>query len=302
MNNQEEHIADIKPRIERSWTLEHGAQDAYLNAYALDVACPPDQDPQLIVGADKTIAIFNYSQSSGFLHRRNLGSTFEKSVGPEGPTFLSGSISALSCNHQLGLVAAGSHTRGVAIFDDYGTGQNVLSFSMKGSDIDGGGVSHLKWSLLRPWYLYVAERDSDCALVYDVRMNVSGSGVGSDALVRPLAIMNGRNAYGQLKLGVALCLSGSHDTTHSVDDYTETVICGGRDGSIRGWENAWATNPDEISMSPSWVRNIDTRAITEILVHPEGGLITCAAGDRRVEVQKEWWDDDSESDTVENGL
>lgn len=293
VSDEGERRDEIKPQIERSWSLEHGTQDAYLHAYAIDVAYLPDQDPYLIVGADKTIAIFDYSRLNGPVHRRNLGSSFEKSLSPEGPTFLSGSISALSCNHQLSLVAAGSHTRGVAIFDNYGTGRNVLSFSLKGSDTVGGGVSHLKWSLLRPWYLYVVERDSDCALLYDVRTGVSEG-------VQPLSVMTGRNAYGQLKLGAALCLSENHDMSSSFDDYTETIICGGSDGSIRGWENAWESNADDTSLLPSWSRKIDTRGITEILVHPEGGLITCAAGDRRVRAQREWWDDDSESDVVKD--
>lgn len=125
----------------------------------------------------------------------------------------------VECHTGDGILAAGTWTRWVGLYDANGLGGTVATWSIadaadKHADVGGMGVSQTLWSSCGR-YLYVVERKSDGVLVYDVR--VAG---------KMVAWLKGRGAGTNQRLGVDV-FEG---------DKGMEVWAGGVGGVVRVWE------------------------------------------------------------------
>lgn len=148
---------------------------------------------------------------------------------------IKGIISALDLS-STDILAAGTFTRSVGLYDSAGQGDCIAVFSVAEGpeqpsgaepDIGGSGITQVRWSPCAR-YLYVAERKSDGILVYDIR--VAG---------KKLGCLQGRRADTNQRLGVDVVPTQSgHE-----------IWAGGTDGGVRIWANPWEV---EGVKSPSW--------------------------------------------------
>jgi hypothetical protein len=177
-----------------------------------------------------------------------------------------------------GLLAAGSRTRHVGIYDAT-SGEEVTTFSLPGTidgkklananmrHVMGDGVSYLKYSPCGK-YLYVAERQSDVLLIYDVR-NFSLT----------LGYCAGRKAMTKQKLGFDIWNAGA--SPYDIEAMSHEVWAGGTDGMVRVWRDPYrkegAVEADELVK----IGDGDT-PVMGTMIHPTGGLAVAACG--KVEV------------------
>lgn len=149
-----------------------------------------------------------------------------------------GIISALSLQPsageetQAGMVAAGTWTRWVGLYDMAGVGGTVAQWSVaEAADsiagIGGMGVSQTAWSACGR-YLYVIERKSDGVLIYDIR--------GERKM---LAWLGGREAVTNQRLTVDTFQAGGG----------MEIWAGGTDGVVRVWDGVGMS---EGRMERSW--------------------------------------------------
>lgn len=126
---------------------------------------------------------------------------------------MKGIVSALRMSCE-GLLAAGTFSRWIGLYDGYGRGGTMGVFEINGIDPDdtdnGSGITQVLWSSCGR-YLCVVERSSDGISVYDVR----GTG-------RRLSWFRGRKARTNQRLGV--------------DILGSEIWAGGTDGLVRIWE------------------------------------------------------------------
>lgn len=126
---------------------------------------------------------------------------------------MKGIVSAIRISCE-GLLAAGTFSRWIGLYDGYGRGGTMGVFEINGIDPDGidsgGGITQVLWSSCGR-YLCVIERSSDGISVYDVR----GTG-------RRLSWFRGRKARTNQRLGA--------------DILGSEIWAGGTDGLVRIWE------------------------------------------------------------------
>ncbi|KAF3043365.1 hypothetical protein E8E12_000521 [Didymella heteroderae] len=179
-----------------------------------------------------------------------------------------------------GLLAAGSRTRYVGIYDAV-SGAEVTHFSLPGTlegkklrsetlaPMMGDGVSSLKWSPCGR-YLYIAERDSDALLLYDVR-----------SFSMALGYCAGRRARTKQKLGFDVWNAGA--SPYDVEGIAHEVWAGGTDGKIRVWKDPYlkegAVEADEVVDVGG-----EEMPVVTTLVHASGSLAVAARGTMRVDV------------------
>jgi hypothetical protein len=147
-----------------------------------------------------------------------------------------GIVSALShqpsSEHEEGMLAAGTWTRWVGLYDAGGMGGTVATWSIAEaadvlSGIGGTGVTQTTWSACGK-YLFVAERKSRGVLVYDVR--VTG---------KLVAWLEGREADTNQRLSIDVFRA----------EAGPEIWGGGVDGIVRVWE---AVGMTEGSQERSW--------------------------------------------------
>lgn len=141
---------------------------------------------------------------------------------------MKGIVSALGMNLD-GILAAGTFSRWVGLYDGYGRGGTRGVFEIRGSeyvtrdDWAGTGVTQLCWSTCGR-YLCVVERESDGTGVWDVR--VSG---------RRLSWLQGRRGMTNQRLEAGL--------------FGREFWAGGTDGCVRIWEGLGKNEGD---VDPAW--------------------------------------------------
>ena len=142
--------------------------------------------------------------------RRNRG-------GIGGEMGMKGIVSTLAISCE-GLLAAGTFSRWIGLYDGHGRGGTTGIFHVKGGEGEGeggdadtgNGITQVIWSSCGR-YLCVVERGSNGIGVWDVR----GTG-------RRLSWLRGRMAHTKQRLGV--------------DILGSEIWAGGTDGVVRGWE------------------------------------------------------------------
>ena len=135
-------------------------------------------------------------------------------------TSLRGLISALDVDPQYNVLAAGTLSRQIGLYDAAGQGECVGVFSVKGTEADlsisGGGVTQVCWSKCGR-YLYIVERKSNGVMIYDIR----NTG-------QLLSWVTNRNAMTNQRMEIELAINP--DTGY------QDIWAGGIDGVMRTWE------------------------------------------------------------------
>lgn len=172
----------------------------------------------IIAGSESLLSVFDISASgSDPLHSIQTGPKKLNDDRWNPTTSIRGIISTLDVEPQSGLVAAGTFSRQVGLYDNNGSGDCVGAFSLAGNaadeEIGGRGITQVKWSPCGR-YLYVAERKSDGIMLYDIR----NSG-------QLLAWCKGRNAVTNQRLSFDLSDEGG----------SLQAWAGGTDGIVRVW-------------------------------------------------------------------
>ncbi|KAJ5760360.1 hypothetical protein N7520_007516 [Penicillium odoratum] len=156
-----------------------------------------------------------------------------------------------------GILAAGTFTRQVGLYNSNGSGESLGTFSIAKTeanrDIGGKGITQLVWSPCGR-YLYIAERKSDGVLVYDIR--VTGQMLG---------YLRGRKAVTNQRMEIDVISAGA--------DGAHEVWAGGTDGFMRGWKNPiYAAGGQD----PDWEFKMHDDTVTSTVFHPSGGVVaTC---------------------------
>ena len=141
---------------------------------------------------------------------------------------MKGIVSALGTSSQ-GILAAGTFSRWIGLYDEYGRGGTIGVFETRGVESDenesywGTGITQAIWSDCGR-YLCAVERNSDGVGVWDIR----GTG-------RRIAWLKGRNAKTNQRLGV--------------DKIGTEIWAGGIDGTVRAWEGL---GMKEGEIDPEW--------------------------------------------------
>ncbi|KAI9709567.1 MAG: hypothetical protein M1820_003327 [Bogoriella megaspora] len=204
-----------------------------------------------VTGSESLIAVFDILQDGQgpFLRAPTIPSKRHKSAG----VGMKGIVSALDISAN-GLLAAGTFTRNIGLYASEGQGDEVSIFSVAESgDAGNMGITQVKWS---PGgrYLYVAERNSDNILVYDIR--VAGRKLGS---------LRGRKAFSSMRMGIEATVSrGGYE-----------IWAGGVDGKVRVWQQPEMSEGDR---DPSYEWNADQDAISSVGIDLSGDTLTTTAG------------------------
>lgn len=230
-------------------------------------------------GGQNSISTFDLTDPSGPMHTiPTIPSKRNKLKG--GGRGFKGHISSLSVSPPTfpsseGILAAGTRTRYVGLYDSL-SGAEVTHFPLPGTidgkklrtphlaPLMGDGVSSLKWSPCAR-YLYVAERQSDVLLIYDVR-NFSLA----------LGYCVGRKALTKQKLGFDVWNAGT--SAWDGESVAHEVWAGGIDGMVRVWKDPYlkegAVEADEVVD----VGGDDIMPVVSTLVHASGSLAVTARG------------------------
>lgn len=132
---------------------------------------------------------------------------------------MKGIISAMDISPDRGILAAGTFSRSVGLYDQEGSGDVVSIFSLaeewEGASSSLKGVTDVKWSYCGT-YLYVSERKDDKITVWDMRK-----------LYGKVATLTGRNAYTVQRLGIDMSPG---------ERGNEVILGGGMDGNIKIWD------------------------------------------------------------------
>ena len=132
-----------------------------------------------------------------------------------------GIVSALDLEHSSNILAAGTFSRRIALYDAGGQGECIGAFTVADNEADGNvggrGITQVVWSPCGR-YLYIAERMSSGAMVYDIRKTG-----------QLLSWLQGRQAFTNQRLGIDIYQGeqGNHE-----------LWAGGTDGCLRRWKAA----------------------------------------------------------------
>ncbi|KAK2624547.1 hypothetical protein QTJ16_006497 [Diplocarpon rosae] len=242
-----------------------------------------------LAGTDCLIALFDISRSGDgpVVRMPTIPSKRHKMKG--GGVGMRGLVSALSQqpspeNADRGMLAAGTWTRWVGLYDMGGLGGTVATWCVgeaadKEAGIGGTGITETLWSACGR-YLLVVERRTQGVLVYDVR--VTG---------KLVAWLVGREADTNQRLGV-----GVFEGEKGME-----VWAGGTDGVVRVWEGVGMT---EGPVERGWEWKAHDDPITSAAVHSSGTVVATCSGQRSFSVEDtddgtgdgESTDDDSSDD------
>ncbi|THZ80818.1 hypothetical protein D6C88_06425, partial [Aureobasidium pullulans] len=193
---------------------------------------------------------------------------------------IGGIVSSLALSGD-NILAAGTYNRQVGLFENAGQGETIAVFDLKFNDAEdsllrGNGVSQLAWSPCGN-YLFVAERQSDALLVYDIRHTG-----------QRLSYVTGRCALTTLKLSfdVASNSEGKHD-----------IWAGGTDGKVRVWCDVTSR---EGRIEPDYALHASHAAVSNTILSRREPMLITTSGQRRSPsdlVHLENSDSDSDSDS-----
>ncbi|KAK1138696.1 hypothetical protein N8T08_002087 [Aspergillus melleus] len=160
-----------------------------------------------------------------------------------------------------GVLAAGTFSRHIGLYDSNGSGQSLGTFSVAKTEanrhIGGRGVTQLLWSPCGR-YLYIAERNSDGVLIYDIR-----------ATGQLLGWLAGRKALTNQRMKI--------DIVPTRQGESHEIWAGGTDGCMRVWRDPALTAG---SQSPLWEWKVHDDSVNSTVLHPLGNIAATASGQR----------------------
>lgn len=182
---------------------------------------------------------------------------------------MKGHVSALASTrpdeHGCSIVAAGTRTRWVGLYDIHRTDKAIANWAVAGTDglssdmeTGGRGIVQLSWSPCER-YLVVNERNADGLLVYDIR----GSG-------KLLSVLGGRSLDTQQRLSCDVFAGDPYDSNGF------EVWAGTEDGTILVWDHV---GKDEGVVKSSWDWQAHSSPVGSTSLHSSGSVIaTCSGG------------------------
>ncbi|KAG0652451.1 WD40 repeat-containing antisense [Hyphodiscus hymeniophilus] len=265
-----------------TYNLISPTTEAYLTPSSILWSTP---GTHFLTGTDCLIALFDVSRNGeGPVSRMpTIPSKRHKIKG--GGVGMRGIVSTLShqptsAEHGDGMLAAGTWTRWVGLYDRGGLGGMVSTWSIaeaadKDAGIGGTGITQTFWSACGR-YLCVVERKSGGVLVYDVR--VTG---------KLVAWLEGREADTNQRLGV--------DVFEAAGGME--IWAGGTDGVVRVWEEVGKT---EGAVERSWEWNAHQDPIGSTVVHNSGTVVATCSGQRSIAEFGSGTDSDTSSSEEED--
>jgi len=261
--------------------------EAYLTPYSL---IWPKPGTHFITGSANLLAYFDISRNGSEPLLRICTIPSRRHLSKGGGVGMRGTVSALAaqpannsddhdgCSTHSGLVAAGTWTRWVGLYDFMRAGEAVANWSVanagsveeSGLYKEGTGIVQTVWSPCGR-YLVINERKSTGLLVYDVR--VTG---------KLLGCLIDRNATTNQRLSCDV-YPGSAD----VGGFE--VWAGTDDGTVAVWE-AVGTQEHAIARSWSWLAHESPVGSTAL--HPSGSVVATCSGS--------WYHDDTD-DCIRDG-
>ncbi|KAK4200964.1 hypothetical protein QBC40DRAFT_325246 [Triangularia verruculosa] len=245
----------------------------------------PSPGSHFVTGTTNLLAIFDISRpdslsSQPLLRIPTIPSTRHISKG--NGIGMRGTVSALSLqpNEQEGILAAGTWTRWIGLYDIYRSGSPIANFSVKSAadaeaKVKGKGVVQTIWSPCGR-YLVVNERGSEGLLVYDVR--------GTHKL---LGWLSGRD--------------GATNQRLSVDVFPDQnggfeVWAGTKAGKVVVYEGV-GMSEGEVKPAWEWGVNNGESAVGAAAMHSSGSVLATCSGSWKVADDEDSSGDDSGSDS-----
>jgi len=297
-----------------SYPLIHGPTESYLAPSSLLFY---QNDYKFIVGSENLIATFDLNRSG------EPPLTSHKTTASKRSTSgLKGIVSALSMSCD-GVLAAGTFTRGVALYNNPGfhdaqvfsVGDNANRQRPGDAAIGGAGITSMKWSPCGR-YLYVAERQSDGIHVYDIRVHGKKLGVLAGRRARTnqrmafdVASAGAERHYGEYEYDQDARGSSPTYAPYIFDPPSSSgrqeggghhhIIAGGTDGLVRVWENPHHVVEVQHHVDGlGWKAHED--AIPGVVKHLACDVVATCSGQRHY--KHEWEEDsDDEQDRKQEG-
>ena len=235
-----------------SYPLVSPTTEAWITPHSL--LFNPVETNQFLAGSNRCINIFDINRDGEGPISQMRTATSPRTSRSATPG-MKGINSAMDISSD-GVLAAGTFSRWIGLYDSYGRGGTVGVFQLAGSESEtsegrGRGVTQVIWSECGR-YLCVVERWSDGVGVWDIR----GTG-------KQLAWLGGRRAETQQRL--------------SVDVVGGEVWAGGLDGMVRMWKDfGMATG----SVEPSREFKAHDDAVSSVGLHPSGSVLLTCSGQR----------------------
>jgi telomerase Cajal body protein 1 len=209
----------LSGRLVASYPFVNATTEAYISPHSLLFT---GDGRSFIGGSSSAIAVFDISRPGDGPASLFRTASSRKASKHNSSFGLKGIVSALSVEPASNILAAGTFSRHVGLYNSGGQGDCLGVFRVDGNEADsrigGRGITQLLWSPCGR-YLYIVERYSGGVMVYDIRK--SG---------QLLSWAEGRKAETNQRL--AIDLSQSSNADGGID-----IWAGGVDGRIRVWKN-----------------------------------------------------------------
>ncbi|KAI5780303.1 WD40-repeat-containing domain protein [Peziza echinospora] len=248
------HLYSLDGSLLQSYIIQHASTEKFLSPHSLAFA---HTTRQFICGTDSMLSIFDFHRREPILTLRTIPSRNSR----KSTSTMKGIISAMDVSLDRGILAAGTFSRQVGLYDQEGSGEVVSIFSLDTDKMGNrtssvGGVTDVKWSGCGT-YLYVAERKDSKITVWDVRR-----------LFSKVATLTGREARSVQRIGIDVLPTGGGGGEG------DGVIGGGLDGKVKVWD----VNLDNEPVA-EWQAHTDR--VTSVAVNPAWpGLIATCSGQR----------------------
>lgn len=210
--------SSLTGKLVASYPLVDSNTEAYIKPQSLLFSI---DGARFVAGSDASLSIFDVSRPGASpVISFKTGPKNNRSFWSNPSTSVRGLISALHVDVLYNVLAIGTLTRQIGLYDAAGTGECIGAFSVSGTEADkqifGGGVTQVQWSECGR-YLHITERKSDGVMVYDIR----NTG-------QLLSWVVGRNAMTNQRMKVELAPDREHGQ--------QGLWAGGVDGTLRHWE------------------------------------------------------------------
>ncbi|KAI4727441.1 hypothetical protein E4T49_04726 [Aureobasidium sp. EXF-10728] len=266
--------------VHASYTWQNSLTEAYISPSSLLFV----DNNRFVAGAKDTLAVFDIHSQDRPVYEcpTRKGRKARKLYGAD-TAGIGGIVSSLALSSD-DILAAGTYNRQVGLFENAGQGDSIAAFDLTYNDTDdnllkGNGVSQLAWSPCGN-YLFVAERQSDALLVYDIRHTG-----------QRLSYLSGRQALTTLKL--------SFDFTTNVNGNID-IWAGGTDGKVRVWRDVTSR---EGRIEPGLALHASHAAVSNTILSRREPMLITTSGQRRSPSDLVGLDDsssDSDSSSSEN--